>query len=75
MEAFALTHQQPSEQPAKENRFDRAAQRIEACALEMGIDISEAEVTKFAIVYLGMMDDARELLKIKLGGQFVTPKT
>ncbi len=76
MDSFTLTQQPSSEQPsAPANRVDRAAERIKTCADEMGISISPNELDRFVLVYLGMQDDARELAKKTLGGQFVPPKT
>jgi hypothetical protein len=54
-----------------ENRVDRAMERIRKCAAEMSITITEDELTRFALIYCGMIDDARELIKTKLGGEFV----
>jgi hypothetical protein len=50
--------------PAKENRVDRAMQRIQKCADEMGIALTEDELDRFALIFCGMMDDAKELLRV-----------
>lgn len=57
-------------EPAKENRFDSTARRIRAAAEGVNVTLTEAEVEKFALVYLSLLDDMRELAKQKLGGEF-----
>ncbi len=53
----------------KVNRLEAAKARIEKCASEMGFELSDSELTTFAIIQVGLVDDARELAKQKLSGQ------
>jgi hypothetical protein len=53
-----------SEKPsAPPNRVDRTKARIQKCAHEMGIDVSEAELEKFALILLGLASDAKAVME------------
>lgn len=53
----------------KVNRVEAAKARIDRCARSMGYELTDAELTRFAIIQCGLADDARASVKEKLAGQ------